>query len=137
MMLVFDIYDISEQRGYTLIELLVVLTIVGLLMGIVAPLSIHGVKKAEAKVEFQQTENWLVGIANEAFLKGENYNIMFEGRSAFVFHKENVIKEKKFSYLTFPKQGLTVNHFGIPSLNTVSVQNGSKVLKLSLLQSYE
>jgi prepilin-type N-terminal cleavage/methylation domain-containing protein len=65
----------TKHSGFTIIELLVVMAIVVVLMGLVGPMTLNSIDKAEGKTEKITLENWLSKVSVKAFTTGNIYLI--------------------------------------------------------------
>jgi prepilin-type N-terminal cleavage/methylation domain-containing protein len=104
-----------QNTGFTLIELMIVLTVVGLLMALVGPLTVQSFEKAEAKSEMLQMKNWLRKTSSRAFSTGQAYTVQLKGKSLALFNEgnlESAITTKDFESIFFQPQTLTFNHNG-------------------------
>ncbi|MBD1580978.1 hypothetical protein HC733_01610 [Pseudoalteromonas sp. S16_S37] len=115
-----------------MIELLIVLTIMGLIMALVAPLSLHAINRTEAKMELVEVKNWLRNRSNKAFLEQRDYQVILNKNAAVVFLGASTIESKQFKYLEFPKQELTLNRFGMLSTGSVSAKYLKQTLQIEL-----
>ncbi len=110
----------STMRGFTMIELLIVLTIMGLIMSLVAPLSLKAINRSDAKVELVEVKNWLRNRANKAFLEQRDYLVVLEKDNGIVFQGETAVESKQLKYIQFPKQEITLNRFGMISTDSIT-----------------
>ena len=76
-------------RGFTLIEMLVAMTIMGLALSLVLPLSQRSLERAQSQVELSQLSQLLKNASRRAFVEGapvvvtgEDSRLLLEGSSA-------------------------------------------------------
>ena len=102
------------NKGFTLIELIIVLSIVGLLLAIVAPISIKAVDKTEAKTELLSTTKWIKNIGFQAFIEQQNYTLELNGNTLNLYQKPSniLVKTKTLESLSFTQQWINFNANG-------------------------
>jgi len=102
------------NKGFTLIELIIVLSIVGLLLAIVAPISIKAVDKTEAKTELLSTTKWIKNIGFQAFIEQQNYALELNGNTLNLYKKPSneLVKTKTLESLNFTQQWVNFNANG-------------------------
>lgn len=102
------------NKGFTLIELIIVLSIVGLLLAIVAPISIKAVDKTEAKTELLSTTKWIKNIGFQAFIEQQNYALELTGNTLNLYKKPSnlLVKTKTLESLNFTQQWVNFNANG-------------------------
>lgn len=115
-----------------MIELLIVLTIMGLLISIVAPFSLQAIDKANAKVELQETKNWLRSLTSQALIESELLIIELDEYQASLYANDRLIEQKQFDFVSFPTQRITINRFGFISQESVSAIFKNEPLSFSL-----
>ncbi|MBQ4860831.1 prepilin-type N-terminal cleavage/methylation domain-containing protein [Pseudoalteromonas sp. MMG013] len=120
------------ENGFSLMELLIVMTIMGLLMSIVAPLSLSAISKSEARVELQETKNWLRVLRNKAFLTQTEYKIQVARNNAILIESESVKLNKTFEHLNFEPVVIKINSFGIATPSTIMALNDEQVMSIQL-----
>lgn len=121
-------------KGFTLIELMIVMSIVALLMGMVGPLAINSLEKAQAKEEMLSMKNWLRKISYRAFNTGQVYKVKLSGKKITLLNNDqSIIIEKDFESLFFQPQELTYNAKGFvdKSILTGSYRNTSLTIDLA------
>ncbi|WDE03953.1 type II secretion system protein [Thalassomonas viridans] len=149
-------------RGFTLIELIIVMAIVGLLMGLVGPLTVKGYEKIQAKEEQLTLINLLRANSYRSFAAGKpgmfsldknsinfrylNRNDAAGGRILAVeppdevtissnnglAGSEPIVAASEFKYLTFLPQVLQVNSFGLISPAQITLSINGKEQVLDL-----
>jgi prepilin-type N-terminal cleavage/methylation domain-containing protein len=108
----------SKVTGFTLIELMIVMSIVAILMGLVGPLAINSLEKAQAKQEMLTVKNWLRKVSYRAFSTGQHHIVKFSGKNITLFIKnqeDNLIENKNLESLFFQPQQLVYNIKGFVS----------------------
>ncbi len=105
---------LQQYFGYTLVELMIVMVIVSLIMGVVGPLTIRGMEKAEAKSELLSIKNWLKQISYQAYASGKELNFIVAGKRIVLSEQNNerVLKSVEVEYLFFQPQKITFNNKG-------------------------
>lgn len=128
---------IGKKAGFTLIELLVVLTIVGLLIGLVGPLTINSLNRAEARAERLKFINWLRFLSHEAYLTATPVDVEFNGKSLQIHRPETPVINQTFEYLFFPPQVMRVNQNGFvePLSLSVSFQGNNQTINLESINA--
>ncbi len=102
----------SKLKGFSLIELLVVLTITGVLLSVVAPLTVDNVFKFQVKAEERELFELLKQLQNRAFFYGGIVSIKLEGNQVQLLLPTGKYKDiRKFTGITFPKQTLELTDF--------------------------
>lgn len=115
-----------------MIELLIVLTIMGLIMSLVAPLSIKAINRSDAKMELVEVKNWLRNRSNKAFLQQRDYLVVLDKHSGTVYQGDTEVENKQLKYLQFPKQEITLNRFGMISVDNITTQYLDQTLQIEL-----
>lgn len=125
-----------NDKGFTLIELMIVMAIVALLMGMVGPLAINSLEKAEAKQEMLSLKNWLKKISARAFYTGKIHRVELKGKQVtlFISNEEEPLTVNKFESLSFQPQNIMYNRKGFVNTNKVTGTYRGKPLELSLHQ---
>ncbi|RRS10085.1 type II secretion system protein [Pseudoalteromonas sp. J010] len=122
----------KKLGGFTMIELLIVLTIMGLIMSLVAPLSIKAINRSDAKMELVEVKNWLRNRSNKAFLQQRDYLVVLDKHSGTVYQGDTEVESKQLKYLQFPKQEITLNRFGMISVDNITTQYLDQTLQIEL-----
>lgn len=134
---VFNVQQLKAnniRRGFTLIELMIVMSIVALLMGLVGPLAINSVEKAQAKQEMLTLKNWLRKISDKAFYSGKSHRIELKGKQVLLFMKgeENSIAQTSFDSLFFQPQEIHYNPNGFADLKILKGTHRNNLIELNL-----
>lgn len=124
----------NNKNGFTLIELMIVMSIVALLMGLVGPLAINSVEKAQAKQEMLTLKNWLRKVSDKAFYTGKSHCIELQGKQALLFIKGNPdpIEKTAFESIFFQPQKINYNSNGFVDLNIVKGTYQNQLVELDL-----
>jgi len=123
-----------KKNGFTLIEIMIVMSIVALLMGLVGPLAIQNLEKAEAKSELMSVNNWLKQVSYRAYIGGQELTLKLNGKEVQLFTTKNskLIKQESFEYLFFQPQQLVFNNKGFVSPTKIIGSYRGKPLELDL-----
>ena len=107
-------------QGFTLIELMIVILVMGLLAGLVAPLTFKQLDKARAKTEFLKLRNTIKSHTTKAFAQGVSYRIDTLGKT---LPATSVLGSKSytFKYLEMPEQFFIINSNGFPSIDKLTI----------------
>ena len=129
-------YLVSRRfnKGFTLIELIIVLSIVGLLLAVVAPISIKAVDKTEDKTELLTTTKWIKNIGFQAFIEQQNYALELNGNTLNLYSKPSneLIKTKTLESLKFTLQWVNFNANGFVSPQQINGHFRDQPLSISL-----
>jgi prepilin-type N-terminal cleavage/methylation domain-containing protein len=134
----------NNYQGFTLIELMIVMVIVALLMSLVGPLTIKSYEKVQAKEEMLSLKGWIKGNSYRSFATAQQGEITLSEQSiAFTYIDKNArsdanndldningdpIASRSFKYLSFARQKIAVNTFGLVTPNSITVQlNGNDI----------
>ncbi|WDE13265.1 pilus assembly FimT family protein [Thalassomonas haliotis] len=123
-----------RQTGFTLIELMVVMSIVALLMGMVGPLAINSLEKAQAKQEMLSLKNWFRKVSARAFNTGQQHTIKLTGKQVALYvNKQGPVESVRFEFLFFQPQTLHFSTKGFvePLLVTGSYRGSPLTLELA------
>ncbi|MCJ8269535.1 MAG: type II secretion system GspH family protein [Psychrosphaera sp.] len=104
------------NQGFTLIELMIVILVMGLLAGLVAPLTFKQLDKSRAKTEFLKLRNTIKSHTTKAFTQGVSYRIETKDQTLTAL---SVLGQKSytFKYLQMPEQFFIINANGFPSID--------------------
>lgn len=121
----------SNISGFTMIELMIVLIIMGMMMAIVAPVSMQAIERSEAKVELQELKNWIKQLANQAVLTSTPITLELDGGEAKLTG-DKLLEVQKLNYVVFAKKSLKINQFGIavPQQVEASFKGEKLILKV-------
>ncbi|MEW6989430.1 type II secretion system protein [Colwelliaceae bacterium 6441] len=104
------------NKGFTLIELMIVMSIMALLMGLVGPMMMNSLEKAQAKQELLTAKQWFKKISYRAFSSGEILYLELKGKKAVLYskdnNKKNIIHTELMTYVFFQPQLMTYNTKG-------------------------
>ncbi|GAA5142087.1 prepilin-type N-terminal cleavage/methylation domain-containing protein [Thalassotalea piscium] len=126
---------LHSAKGFTLIELMIVMSIVALIMGMVGPLAINSLEKAEAKQEMLTLKNWLKRISYRAYATGQQHQLALEGKRATLtvgINNQSVITVETFESIFFEPQIMTFNTLGIISPSTMAGEYKGEPMSLNL-----
>lgn len=106
----------SSQRlkGFTLVELLVVLTLMGLVLGLVGPLSVDSFERIKSRDEVLELKHLLRLASADAFLSASWLTVTMERGDLAIHDLEGPRRTKRFIYLSFPNQELRFSPQGLP-----------------------
>ena len=122
-------------KGFTLIELIIVLSIVGLLLTVVAPVSMYTLEKSEAKTELLETKQWFKHISYQAYIESQGYQLHLSDHQARLFKQSDLaqpIRQKTFKSLRFTDQNITINTKGIVFPSIIEGFYGEKTWQVDL-----
>jgi len=125
----------SKPKGFTLIELMIVMSIVALLMGMVGPLAINSLEKAQAKQEMLSLKNWFRKISARAFNTGQAHVVKLAGKQVILYIEDNEqqpIENVTFESLFFQPKLLHYSSKGYVDTDTVTGTYRGKPLTLDL-----
>jgi prepilin-type N-terminal cleavage/methylation domain-containing protein len=125
----------NNLQGFTLIELMIVMTIVSLLMGMVGPLAMNSLEKADAKQEMLSIKNWLRKVSYRAFTTGQTHRIQLSGKRVILYaelDEENPIEDKTLKSLSFKPQWLYYNNKGFVTPEVLEGTYRGKLLSINL-----
>lgn len=122
--------------GFTLIELLIVIAIVSLLMGLVGPLAVRNVEKAEAKVEAMTLNRWMEDLSYKAFLSERAIEVSFDGGLVQARYQDesDSFQSERFETVEFKQQRVVLNRNGFPMSAQVTYQVNDEQQQLKLTQ---
>jgi prepilin-type N-terminal cleavage/methylation domain-containing protein len=128
------------SSGFTLIELMIVMSVVALLMGMVGPLAINSLEKAEAKQEMLTMKNWFRKVSYRAFSTQQAHILKLSGKKVELFlnntqfndQGQTPILSKTLKSLFFQPQELIYSAKGFVSPGIVEGLYRDKVLKINL-----
>lgn len=102
------------QSGFTLIELMVVMTIIALLTGLVGPLAINSLDKAQAKSEILTLKNRLRKISYRAYILQSSAEVTFKGKEITISYNGSDSQPITITneVLFFNEQVLYFNNYG-------------------------
>lgn len=102
------------QSGFTLIELMVVMTIITLLIGLVGPLAINSLDKAQAKSEILTLKNRLRKISYRAYILQSSAEVTFKGKEITISYNGSNSQPITITneVLFFNEQVLYFNNYG-------------------------
>ncbi|CAD2223395.1 conserved hypothetical protein [Pseudoalteromonas sp. 3J6] len=121
-------------KGFTLIELMVVMAVVALLVGLVGPLTMQQLDKAQAKAELLNLKRELVAVSQRAFFSDMQLTAKLAGKELSVFSEDNqtIIYNKNFDYLFFQPQEIVFNNIGFVSLTSINANYRDEPLTINL-----
>jgi prepilin-type N-terminal cleavage/methylation domain-containing protein len=120
-------------KGFTLVELLVVLTILGMLMALVGPLTVDQFERARAQEEWLVLQRTADSLAFRAFTDGRDIELRGEGGTLAwqaTGGEEHVLE---FRQLFFdPKQQVLINSNGIAVPGELALRQRDRERRLPL-----
>lgn len=120
-----------QQSGFTLIELLVVLTLMGLVLSLVGPLSVDSFEKIRSRDEVLKLKHFLRSASAEAFLSGQWLRIEARENRVAMGNEDGERMSKDFTYLSFPDQVLDLSPQGLPQTRQLRYQRRGRAEALS------
>ncbi|WP_024611188.1 prepilin-type N-terminal cleavage/methylation domain-containing protein [Pseudoalteromonas sp. TB64] len=126
------------KGGFTLIELMVVMAIVALLIGLVGPMTIQQLDKAQAKAELLNLKRELVAVSQRAFFSGQQLTVKLSGKEFKVYkatlETPLVLYSKTFKYVFFQPQEMKFQKTGFVDTSSIKVKYRDESLDIELEQ---
>lgn len=126
----------NKLAGFTLIELMIVMTITGLLMGLVGPMTIHQLERSQAKSELLNLKRQLKNASIKAFFSGKALRYDFDGKTLIIseLDKAATLESKvvEFNYLFFERQKILFNSKGFVDTLQLKANYNDKPLNLEI-----
>ena len=114
------------QRAYTLVELLIVFVILGLLFGLVGPITVERMDRARAQEEWLIARRTLTGLAFRAYADGRAISIEADGARLSWRAGPDAPRTRDFAHLFFPPQRVVINSHGLAAPARLTVQQGPR-----------
>ncbi|NWL15263.1 hypothetical protein FHG08_05910 [Pseudoalteromonas sp. Scap03] len=113
---------------------MVVMAVVALLVGLVGPLTMQQLDKAQAKAELLNLKRELVAVSQRAFFSDMQLTAKLAGKELSVFSEDNqtIIYNKNFDYLFFQPQEIVFNNIGFVSLTSINANYRDEPLTINL-----
>jgi prepilin-type N-terminal cleavage/methylation domain-containing protein len=121
------------HHGFTMIELLIVLAIMSTLMGLVGPLAISSLERAESKTELLKFENLIKKISILAFSEGKIKCIALKGRKLYLGCNEELPIEIVYEHLSFANQSFNFNRTGLPTQTKIQYRYKEQQQTLNII----
>ncbi|MEL0654889.1 prepilin-type N-terminal cleavage/methylation domain-containing protein [Pseudoalteromonas issachenkonii] len=125
-----------KPKGFTLIELMVVMAIVALLIGLVGPMTIQQLDKAQAKAELLNLKRELVAVSQRAFFSGQQLTAKLSGKEFKVYkstlESNPVIYSRTFKYMFFQPQEIIFQKSGLVDASSIRVKYRDTPLNIEL-----
>lgn len=119
------------MRGFTLIELLVVLSILGVALSFVGPLTVQQYENVRRDSEIQQVVAYLDKARYRALNARESLTIIMSGKQVSSEHP--LISEPLLTeYITFPSQTLIFNENGFANTDQATIRFGENNMAVQL-----
>ena len=113
--------------GFTLIELLVVLAILGMLVALVAPLSVRQVERARSQEEWLVLQRTVEGLAFRAFAAGQSVRLDARGTALKWQFGAQPEKTLVLQHLFFdPGQTVRIDEHGVASPGALELRQGGR-----------
>lgn len=138
-------YRCKNTQGFTLIETMVTLVLLALLMGLVMPMGISSVDRANSRSELIELRRFVSYAREYAYNRGRTLELRFDGTS--VTSKERpatsgqrsaprgaALKPQTFQTLFFSPQTVIVNELGFVNVNEVTYQSQGRQGSLKLVE---
>lgn len=138
-------YRHKNTLGFTLIETMVTLVLLALLMGLVMPMGVSSVDRANARSELIELRRFVSFAREYAYNRGRQIELTFDGTS--VTSKERpatsgqrsapraaALKPQTFQTLFFNPQTVIVNELGFVNVNEVTYQSQGRQDSLKLVE---
>lgn len=111
--------DNWKPYGFTLIELLVVLSILGVIIALVGPLTFNAVTRAEITQEHLTLKALFRRMSDRAFLTQRDSQVQLDGKLITVT-TDGASRQFGFEHVFFQRQSVSVNKNGFYSLDKIS-----------------
>lgn len=138
-----------SHQGVTLIELLVVITIMMTMVGLVAPLAMNTVDKAEAQSEYLSFCAILRRASIKAFVNGSGVYLELYENTIKVFkssptltlsdndNSNKLLFEQSYQYLYFADSTIKFNRNGVPNVVHIDVKQKNINRKVNVIELLE
>jgi len=104
-------------------------------MGMVGPLAINSLDRAQAKQEMLTVKNWLRKVSARAFSTGQAHVVKLSGKNVQLYVKgdeQNLIENKTFESLFFQPQLVSYSKKGFVSTGIVEGTYRNRQLAINL-----
>lgn len=118
------------KKGFTLIEVLIVIVIIMTLIGLVAPLGIKQVERAQAKHDLLEIKRFIINASNLSFSTGKALNVKMSDSRIIVADSNIIIKLKKVVFEQ--EQKLVFNRNGYPSKREITYTSNENKMSIDL-----
>lgn len=122
------------QRGVTLIELLIVITIMMTTLGLVAPLALNSIEKAQAQSEYLGFAAWLKRASNLGFANGQGITIYLDKNTLTANLPSGEKIEQKYEYLSFETLEFRFSRNGMPTIEIIQLTSRHQTKSLNLVK---
>lgn len=122
------------QRGVTLIELLIVLTIMMTTLGLVAPLALNSIEKAQAQSEYLGFAAWLKKASNLGFANGQGITVSLDKNTLIANLPSGEKIERKYEYLNFETLEFRFSRNGMPTIELIKLKSRHQSKSLNLIK---
>lgn len=122
-----------NHSGFTLVELITVMLLVSLLAGLVGPLTINAIERAQAKAEVLNVNNLINKLSYQAYIQQSNIVISFYEKQLTI-NDSLQEKTKSYQYIMFkntPVIHINQNGFIWPASIKYSIQEKENELILN------
>jgi prepilin-type N-terminal cleavage/methylation domain-containing protein len=124
-------------NGFTLVEMLIAISIMGLILSLVGPLTLKVIDRAQAQSELISFKNNLKKVSYVAFVSSTEHTFVFEDNNAIIFKADKKYAKISFKHLLFTPQELTFNSRGYPSPEILEFNSANKTVSLNVFRLIE
>jgi prepilin-type N-terminal cleavage/methylation domain-containing protein len=125
------------RSGFTLVELLIVMSIMGLVLSLVGPLTLKMIDRAQAQSEFISFKNSLKKLSYISFASATEHSVVLDMQRMTILKASESNQESLFKYLQFSPQKITFNSRGYPFPESIDVTVINKVEKINVFRLIE
>lgn len=128
-----------SNKGFSLIELLIVITLMGLALALVGPMTIDFIDKSKARNERLKLNRWVKKQSFNHFIQNKSSTYYFNGKTVY-FKGDSLSSDSDtsniiitFEYLFFKPQYVHFNQHGFTSSKYLTFNSNTQMMQLDLL----
>jgi len=129
----------THQNGFSLIELLIVITLMGVALALVGPMTIDFIDKSQARNEHLKLNRWIKKQSYDHFIQNKSSTFYFNGKAIYYSDvivdsdSENLSILTTFKYLFFQPQYIHFNQHGFSSTKYLTFISNTRNVQVDLL----